>query len=121
METQRNLLTISLFAICALLYIKWIEFSNEKNAPNTTTIIESEVPGSASTSTEQPLDNTSVPIADVSQAQQTSDSKIGASLITVTTDMVVAQINTMGGTIERLELRQLKMDCLLKVINHLIT
>ena len=44
METQRNLLTMSLLAICAILYFKWIDFTAVQNAAQNPVQIESEVP-----------------------------------------------------------------------------
>ncbi len=108
METQRNLLTVSLVAICAILYFKWIDFSALKNAPQATTQIASEVPdaGSQAPVINNTVDQASVPSAgdvDVPQAVEPSQP---STLITVTTDMVVAKINPIGGVIERLELRE---------------
>ena len=106
METQRNLLTISLLAICAILYFKWVDFSALKQQPpqeqvqqdNGVPQLVAELPENASDGSIPSVDNVEIP-QDLVVAK--SD-----TVITVTTDMVVATINTKGGVIERLELRK---------------
>ena len=105
METQRNLLTISLLAICAILYFKWVDFSALKQQPPQEQVQEDngipKLAAVAATSSDADVPN----IGDVEIPQATPDIQ-NDTLITVTTDMVVATINTKGGVIERLELRK---------------
>ena len=105
METQRNLLTISLLAICAILYFKWVDFSALKQQPPQEQVQEDngipKLATVAATSSDADVPN----IGDVEIPQATPDIQ-NDTLITVTTDMVVATINTKGGVIERLELRK---------------
>lgn len=110
METQRNLLTMSLLAICAILYFKWIDFSAVENAAQNSAEIRSEVPGVGS---QEPTENrdlsvdpSSVPQANDIAAIQGNGVAQTNELITVTTDMVIATINPYGGVIQRLELRK---------------
>jgi len=113
MENFRIPLIIALFAISAVLYIKWIEFSNPVNLAN----------NGVSTDSSQVLDVAVPEIsrhAEVSQApsavpssgvlevpgQETVQLSDPASLITVETDLLIATINTKGGVIERMELKK---------------
>jgi len=106
MDTQRNLLTVSLFAICAILYIKWIDFSNEAVAPLIQNQIESQVPDVGSEAPKATsADTTSVPLSQEIGVPQEPQPSQTNTLITVTTDMVIAKINPLGGVIQRLELR----------------
>ncbi|MBL4670677.1 MAG: membrane protein insertase YidC [Arenicella sp.] len=109
MDIQRNLLTISLLAISAILYFKWIDYSalepvvtqSETQTVTSVPSVESQTNINYSTAQE-----TNVPriaqVIDIPNATEAQESK----LITVTTDLVVATINTKGGVIERLELRE---------------
>lgn len=105
METQRNLLTISLVAICAILYFKWVDFSALKQQPPQAQVQEDngipqiDVEAARSSASDVPS------VGDVEIPQATAAIQTD-TLITVTTDMVVATINTKGGVIERLELRK---------------
>jgi len=109
MENQRNLFAISLVAIGAILYFKWLDFIQPENV-QTPTHIQQGVIGNAS-----PTINTeSVPVAPIdsngAQVSGLQSSPVAISspeqLITVNTDLVVAIINTQGGIIERLELKK---------------
>lgn len=105
METQRNLLTISLLAICAILYFKWVDFSALKQQPLQEQVQpDNGVPQLAVDPVSSSLDS----IPSVDDVKIPTDSVVDKpdALITVTTDMVVATINTKGGVIERLELRK---------------
>lgn len=105
METQRNLLTISLLAICAILYFKWVDFSALKQQPLQEQVQpDNGVPQLAVDPVSSPLD--SIPSVDDVKIPTDSVADKPDALITVTTDMVVATINTKGGVIERLELRK---------------
>jgi len=110
METQRNLLTISLFVICTILYFKWIDFTTLRKVSDAPTQVVSEVPSVEREMDNLPTDDSSVPIANNLEIPQEEELTEPNSLITVTTDMVIAKINTKGGTIERLELRQHPAD-----------
>ena len=108
METQRNLLTMSLLAICAILYFKWIDFTAVQNAAQNPVQIESEVPNVVDPLSNENLntDVASVPQANDIAVPQADELSQTSELITVTTDMVVATINPVGGVIQRLELRE---------------
>jgi len=119
MENQRNVLLIALIAITAVIYFKWVDFTTPQNTQQ----INSAQVNSANISSAAQADNIpSVPLGDVTgssedapqvlgsegalllpdaQSEQTVDS---TKIITVTTDMVVATINTVGGVIQGLEL-----------------
>lgn len=117
-ENQRSLLTFALLAITAYLYIQWLDFTQPQEAlpteqalvetvPNAnqtemTTGAASSIPvGSSGSVPTAPLDNlAAIPV--VGEAVEVDSSK----LITVDTDIVRAVINTQGGVIERLELKQ---------------
>jgi len=104
MENQRNLLTISLIAISILLYIKWIDFTKPEVTP--TQVEQSISDGSLPNITQGSVPN--APSAGQGQVpgfnQVTPTNP--AQLITVNTDLVVAVINTNGGVIESLELKE---------------
>jgi len=117
MENQRNFLIIALLAISAVLYFKWLEFSNPGNSAvdQTVQVAASNVPGVPSqTSDNDPAGIPAAPVEGVPAVSGAEDilglSDAAASdpdkLITVNTDLVVAVINTQGGVIERLELKQ---------------
>ncbi|MFT4636511.1 MAG: YidC/Oxa1 family membrane protein insertase [Chitinophagales bacterium] len=111
MDIQRNLLTISLIAISTILYFKWIDYSaltpvdTQIETPVVTGVPSVGVPTSTGASSDSSLAQESgVPRADdieIPSAVVVQES----TLIRVTTDLVVATINTKGGVIERLELR----------------
>ena len=110
MDIQRNLLTISLVAISAILWFKWVEFSglNEQanNAP--TEIVDTSVPSVTTQITSAESGVPSISTGDVAlpsipgtQAVVNTD-----SLIVIDTDTVHAVINSNGGVIESLELKK---------------
>jgi len=110
MDIQRNLLTISLVAISAILWFKWVEFSGiteqANNAP--TEVVDTSVPTApAQESVTQsgvpstPVEGASLPAVPGTQVETSTD-----SLIVVDTDIVRALINTNGGVIESLELKK---------------
>lgn len=116
MENQRSLLTFALLAITAYLYIQWIEFSQPQvNTTQATTTLEqgaseAAVPTAAQTTTQEDTAGV-VPSAPaiapaVVPEATTPEVPDPAKLITVETDLVKAIINTQGGVIERLELKQ---------------
>lgn len=117
MENQRTFLIVALMAISAVLYTKWIDFSSSQQSvddpatqlsQNNTSAVPSiaqaavdnteAVPSTPSNTVTPPLE--SLPSA----AIQVVDSL--GSIITVTTDIVIAKINTNGGVIESIELRK---------------
>lgn len=109
MENQRNFLTIGLIAICAVLYFKWLEFSAEKNAVNTVATEQVANEGELPTTPADIASEVTVRPADAAgelpAVPEAKPSPTSAELIIVETDMVVAKINTLGGVIESLELK----------------
>lgn len=113
MENLRTFLIIALIAISALLYSKWIEFSDPENRVNGVVQTQSADSSSDIPSAPAPLnaDGVGVPTAPaLNEASVPSLQQASATdpslLITVNTDLVVAVINTKGGVIERLEIKQ---------------
>lgn len=116
MENQRTFLIVALMAISAVLYTKWIEFSTSTQTINDTPSqlsqnIVNAVPSSSQTSANtEAVPSTPSTTATPSMqplpgtANQVVDS-IG-SIISVTTDIVIAKINTNGGVIQSIELRK---------------
>ncbi len=106
MENQRNLLFIGLLTISVVLYLKWLEFSKQTVEPTPVTQQQTlpSVPV-ATSDTGLPVTPTSVsglPQVDVGQVTSVTN----GTLIKVETDLVIATINTVGGVIEHLELKQ---------------
>ena len=116
MENQRTFLIVALMAVSAVLYTKWIDFSSSKQAVDDTPAQLSSNASRTIPSSPQAIANTeavpSTPSSTAtpsieslpSSANQVVDS-IG-SIISVTTDIVIAKINTNGGVIESIELRK---------------
>ena len=117
MENQRTFLIIALMAISAVLFQKWLEFTNPtqgvapQQVATINTGIGNAVPSSPTTSSSTlsqnkeaiPSTPTSTIVIEPTLAQENLLQKQG-SIITVTTDIVVAKINTHGGVIESIEL-----------------
>jgi len=107
METQRNLLTISLVAISAILWFKWVEFSEVSRQATTTEtpVVDTGVPSAPinQTPTDSGVPTVVGDLPSVPVAQQVSNPD---SLVVIETDLVIATINTNGGVIERLELKK---------------
>jgi YidC/Oxa1 family membrane protein insertase len=111
MDIQRNFLTISLVAISAILWFKWVDYSNtaEQLANPAVHTIDTGVPTAPTNviSTEPGVPALTTHSADLPSVlgaiQPVGDPD---SLIIVETDLVRATINTTGGVIERLELKQ---------------
>lgn len=112
MENQRTFLIIALLAVSAVLYQKWIEFSNPEQGNTATQILnqtDNAVPGQTNLATlEEGLPST--PIAAILSTPTLlpatdlqTKTRVG-TIITVETDTVIAKINTQGGVIESLEL-----------------
>ena len=99
MDIQRNILTISLVAISAILYFKWIEFSAPENhaVNNAAQVIDTGVP---STPTAQLNADSGVPAApttitsNLPDVPETKEASNPDTLIVVETDIVKATINT---------------------------
>ena len=109
MENLRNAFLIGLMAISFVLYMKWLEFSNqaaEQPAPVTENQSVPSLPSETSQTglPEAPSLNEGSPAAIAANNLAGSAPSLG-TLITVETDLVSATINTLGGTIERLELK----------------
>ncbi len=109
MDIQRNLLTISLVAISAILYFKWIEFSavTDQTTGTAVQVVDTSVPN---TPVDQVISDGGVPSTptsaiDLPSVPDVSEVSDPDSLIIVETDIVRATINTVGGVIERLELK----------------
>jgi len=113
MENLRTPLTIALFVISAILYTKWIEFSNPANVANSVAanspaqVVDVTVPEiskqAAANQVPSTLDNNQALAVPGQEQVQLSDP---ASLITIETDLVIATVNSRGGVIERLELKK---------------
>ena len=116
MENQRTFLIVALMAISAVLYTKWIEFSSSSQTFNDTPAqlsqnIGGSVPSSAQTrAITEAVPSTPSTTATASMqalpgsANQVVDSR--GTIISVTTDIVIAKINTNGGVIQSIELRK---------------
>ncbi len=111
MENQRNLLFIGLLTISVVLYMKWLEFSKQAHeqatTPPTSVLDNGGAPSLPAVNVAN--NGNEIPVAPVSATNvPTVASPIGdgGTLIRVETDLVIATINTLGGTIERLELKQ---------------
>ncbi|MFT5136201.1 MAG: YidC/Oxa1 family membrane protein insertase [Arenicella sp.] len=116
MENQRTFLIVALMAISAVLYTKWIEFSSPYQTTNDTTAQliynnENSVPSSPQTI----INAEAVPSTPSSTVAPSIDALPSAvnqmvesigSIISITTDIVIAKINTNGGVIESIELRK---------------
>ena len=113
MENFRTPLIIALFAISAVLYVKWIEFSDSKNLANNSANVDSSqirdvaVPeiSSQAEAIQVPSETPNADLLEVpgQEALALSDP---ASLITIETDLAIVTINTKGAVIERMELKE---------------
>ncbi len=109
MENQRNLLFIGLFTISVVLYLKWLEFSKPTAEPAVAVEQQSNLPAVPSNSSLGNAASAELPSAPVNSAAVSQANTVSSgegTLIRVETDIVIATINTQGGTIERLELKQ---------------
>ena len=116
MENQRPFLFMALMAVSVVLYMKWIEFT----APPPETQISSQVsnldsapavPNDSQNTNSDPgavpsIPNTAAPESTPAPVAPDTQISISADLITITTDLVIAKINTFGGVIESVELLQ---------------
>lgn len=117
MDTYRTALIFLLVAFSVVLYTKWLDFSAQETALTSvanTDVVLSETPGIAETlpavPAQQAISNdSSLPaIADpATGVAETSElTAPQGQLIRVETDLLVAYINTIGGTLERVETKQ---------------
>lgn len=110
MENQRTFLIIAFLAISGLLYIKWVEFSAEKNAAldvsSAQVSNDGELPTAPTGLAESGPVATVQATGELPAVPQTPANTVSAELITVETDIVIAKINPLGGVIERLELKE---------------
>ncbi|MBX2849738.1 MAG: membrane protein insertase YidC [Acidiferrobacterales bacterium] len=113
MENQRPFLIMALMAVSVVLYLKWIEFTAPPPSAVSQQVGETGSDTSVPSALNNPLnDPSAVPstpsTAITSQAPTNVEAQISVAqdLITVTTDLVIAKINTFGGTIESVELLQ---------------
>ena len=113
MENQRTFLIIALMAISAILFQKWMEFSNPQQAVQFEQVADDNVAsdvvipsGQTNTANADALPSTPSRQAIQSPAPQTPTAQQSGTgqVITVTTDIVIAKINTQGAVIESLEL-----------------
>jgi len=111
MENQRPFLFIALLAISAVLYTKWLEFSNPKIETNTPaavvtngSVAPSAVPASPTAVDSTALPSTPTPRASAQAVPELAEQKVSRDLVTVTTDLLHIEINLRGGVIERVEL-----------------
>lgn len=113
MENQRNLLFIGLLTISVVLYLKWLEFSKSTTVEPAVAVTQQQslpaVPSGITTPNIVASNELPAAPADLSQPSITAPSITAPStgtLVRVETDLVIATINTQGGSIERLELKQ---------------
>ena len=111
MENQRPFLIIALLAVSAVLYSKWIDFTNPQQSLNQPSIAEQAINDSGIPSTPSAVDLSTVPTTpsdtstELTDVPDPSSQQVTAELITVTTDLIIAKINPIGGVIERIELK----------------
>lgn len=111
MENQRNLLFIGLMTISVVLYLKWLEFSKQPVEEPIAVVENQTLPVVPSDSSATALPNAPIVSDDAASpanliATDSGSTFSNATVITVETDLVVATINTLGGTLERLELKE---------------
>jgi YidC/Oxa1 family membrane protein insertase len=97
MESQRSLLFIALMVVTYLLFSQW----QLENAP---TVEQSSI--SQTTSTEQGANSDFVPESSDSTASQINTTNASSKLVTVTTNTLIIKINTRGGDIVDVKLRE---------------
>jgi YidC/Oxa1 family membrane protein insertase len=97
MESQRSLLFIALMVVTYLLFSQW----QLENAP---TVEQSSI--SQTTSTEQGANSDFVPESSDSTAPQINTANASSKLVTVTTNTLIITINTQGGDIVDVKLRE---------------
>ena len=108
MENQRNLFVITLLAISAILYFKWLDFVKPEEVVQTPEQLEQSIESShgvpSTPDAFKPFvenqNNTN------QQNEENKNIPIQAQFITVETDLVIAVINNKGGVIERVELKK---------------
>ena len=105
METQRVFLFAALALISMILYQNWLEFTHKKTQQHLQATDQTKPKnGESLPETPQPDAKQNEPIS--ASITKLSDATPEGQLVTVKTDLVIATINTLGGNIERLELRK---------------
>lgn len=110
MENQRTFLFIALLAISAVLYQKWLEFSQPPQViAQVNTAQENNSPTVAGSVPSMPAQNSSLPSTPTQGSESVSVPQIqevraAADSIIITTDLLIATINKRGGVIEGIEL-----------------
>ena len=115
METYRTALIFLLVALSTVLYTKWLDYSAQDTALNSgvnTEVTLSELPGVAGSLPAVPIEapNASADsLPAINEELETGSVAIDEApdsqgqLVRVETDLLIAYINTMGGTLERVE------------------
>jgi YidC/Oxa1 family membrane protein insertase len=115
METYRTALIFILVAISTVLYTKWLDYSAQDTELNSSANIEAVSSGLPSVDQTLPTAPTQSAISSNNQLPTVEDSVVKPSveatvssgqLVRVETDIMVVTINTMGGSIERIEAKQ---------------
>lgn len=110
MENQRPFLFMAFMAVSVVLYFKWIEYTAP--AVPVSNQVEQNSSSAASAIPSAPIvDNASLPSTPTTAIAESTTPNTPSilqsrDLITVTTDLMVVKINTLGGVIERLEVIQ---------------
>ena len=115
MENQRPFLFMALMAVSLVLYIKWIEFTAPPPAVQTSNQV-SNIDGDTTTvptiSNNIATDTSGLPSTPnnvsgpASSLNAQAENNAQRDLITITTDLVIVKVNTLGGVIESVELLQ---------------
>ncbi|MDG1906779.1 MAG: membrane protein insertase YidC [Arenicella sp.] len=119
METYRTALIFLLAALSTVLYTKWLDYSAQDTALNSgvnTEVTLSELPGVAGSLPAVPIEapNASADsLPSINEELETGSVAIDEApdsqgqLVRVETDLLIAYINTVGGTLERVETKLL--------------
>lgn len=119
METYRTALIFLLVALSTVLYTKWLDYSAQDTALNSgvnTEVTLSELPGVAGSLPAVPIEapNASADsLPSINEELETGSVAIDEApdsqgqLVRVETDLLIAYINTVGGTLERVETKLL--------------
>lgn len=119
METYRTALIFLLVALSTVLYTKWLDYSARDTALNSgvnTEVTLSELPGVAGSLPAVPIEapNASADsLPSINEELETGSVAIDEApdsqgqLVRVETDLLIAYINTVGGTLERVETKLL--------------
>ncbi len=114
METYRTALIFLLVALSTVLYTKWLDYSAQETALSAnanTNITVSEMPDVDQTLPTAPtpsavVADSAIPTVDSEATNEASASASNAGdLVLVETDLMIVTINTVGGVIERVEVK----------------